>query len=148
MATLKDLANRLNKVADKIEAAPSQVAAAFTFALVEELVDRTPIDTSKAMSNWLVSLNDPVLVDMEAYYEGIHGSTYSASKSEVLAFANTILGKKKPGVDLFISNAAPYIRDLENGSSRQAPLGFTQQSLRVARSKLPAIIKKVINDGR
>jgi hypothetical protein len=148
MATLKDLAKRLNNYADKIEAAPSQVAAAFTFVLVEELAMRTPVDTSKALSNWLVSLDDPVLIDMDAYYEGIRGSTAMASVREVLAFANTVLGKKKPGRELFISNAAPYIRDLENGTSRQAPLGFTKQSLAFARSKLPAIIKKVLNDGR
>lgn len=147
MATLKDLAKRLNKVADMVEAAPSRVAAAFTFALVDELVDRTPVDTSKALSNWLVSLNDPVLVDMDAYYEGIHGSTASASKAEVLAFANTILGRKKPGQQLYLSNSAPYIRDLNNGTSKQAPAGFVQQTIRVTRAKLPAIIKKVIANG-
>lgn len=147
MADLSDLAIRLDKLADKIEAAPSKVAAAFALVLIDELTTRTPVDTSKALSNWLLSLNDPVLIDMDAYYEGIRGSTATASKTEVLSFAETVLAGKKPGQGVFISNAAPYIRKLEEGSSQQAPTGFVKQSLFAARAQLPAIIKKVLGNG-
>lgn len=148
MADLNALAKRLNKIADNIEAAPSKVAAAFTLVLVEELIERTPVDTSKALSNWLTSLDDPVLIDQDAYYEGLRGSTASASKAEALAFAARILANKEPGQDIFLANSAPYIRDLENGSSSQAPAGFTKQSLAIARAKLPTIIKEVLKNGR
>lgn len=148
MATLKDLAKRLEKIADNIEAAPSKVAALFALELIDDLVIRTPVDTSKALSNWLMSIEDPVLIDMDAYYEGTFGSTFSASRSEVLKHAHTIAGRKKPGQPLYISNAAPYIMDLERGSSKQAPSGFTKQAIFAAKSKLPSIIKKVLADGK
>lgn len=147
MANLSDLAKRLNKFADTIEAAPSKVAAEVVLVLVDELTDRTPVDTSKAISNWLVSLEDPVLIDLDAYYEGIAGSTFRASKNEVLSFAKSKLATKVPGEAIFVSNSAPYIRDLENGSSSQAPAGFTKQSVMIAKGKVKSIFKKVLNNG-
>lgn len=147
MANLSDLANRLNKLANTIEAAPSKVAAEIALILVDELTDRTPVDTSKAISNWLVSLEDPVLVDLDAYFEGLQGSTFKASKNEVIAFAKSKLAAKTPGEEIFISNSAPYIRDLENGSSAQAPVGFTKQSAMIARGKVKTIFKKVMSNG-
>lgn len=147
MRTLKDLSDRLNKLADKVEAAPSKVAASFSLVLIDELVLRTPVDTSKALSNWLMSLNDPIYIDMDAYYEGVFGSTFSSSRTEVLKHAHTIAGRKKPGQPLYITNAAPYIMELERGTSKQAPTGFTKQSIFAAKSKLPGIIKKVLADG-
>lgn len=148
MASLKDLADRLNLLADKVEAAPNKVAASFTLALIEELTDNTPVDTSKALSNWLLSLDEPLLMDLDAYHEGIFGSTALASKAEVMKHAHTIAARKKPGETIYINNAAPYIMDLERGSSTQAPNGFKDQSIFRARSKLPAIIKEVLGNGK
>lgn len=147
MADLKDLATRLNKYADKLEAAPSKVAAEVSLILVRELVTRTPVDTSKALSNWLVSLEDPVLVDLDAYYPGNFGSTATASQNEVIAFAKLQLAKKKAGVPIYVSNSADYIRALDEGSSSQAPAGFTKQSVMVARKQIKTIFKKVMKDG-
>jgi len=147
MADLHDLAKRLNKYADKLEAAPSKVAAEVSILLVRELVERTPVDTSKALSNWLLSLEDPVLVDLDAYYPGVFGSTQTASANEAIAFAKLQAAKKKPGQPIFVSNSAEYIRDLENGSSSQAPAGFTKQSVMVARKQIKAIFKRVMTNG-
>lgn len=148
MADLRDLAKRLNTHADELDSVASKVAAEFALVLIERLVDSTPIDTSKAISNWILSINDPVLIDQDAFAEGIRGSTYQASKAEVMNFARTQIAKKQAGEPIFLSNAAPYIRSLEEGSSSQAPAGFLRQSVMFARKQLPTLIKKVIKDGR
>lgn len=148
MASLRDLAKRLENLADEVEAAPSKVAAELSYRIVEILTVRTPVDTSKALSNWLTSLSDPILIDMDAYYEGIYGSTASSSRAATLSHTETILAGKQPGEAIFIANSAPYIRELNEGSSKQAPAGFVEASLLAARAELPAIIKRVIKNGR
>lgn len=148
MADLNDLAKRLNKYADKLEAAPSKVAAEVSLVLIKELVERTPVDTSKAISNWILSIGEPVLIEQDAFFPGIRGSTYTASSNEVVAFARTQVSKKRPGQSVFVSNAADYIAYLENGSSSQAPTGFTKQSVSIARNQIKATFKRIMKDGR
>lgn len=147
MADLKDLATRLNKYADKIEAAPSKVAALVAIDLVEALTNLTPVDTTKAISNWLLSLDEPILSELDAYFEGEFGSTFFKSQKSVIDFAKLKVAPKKPGQNIFVSNNAPYIRDLENGTSQQAPSGFTKQAVAVARSKIKKHFKEVMKDG-
>lgn len=147
MADLKDLATRLNKYADKVEAAPSKVAALVAIDLVDALTDLTPVDTTKAISNWLLSLDEPILSELDAYFEGEFGSTRYKSKKSVLDFAKLKVAPKKPGQNIFISNSAPYIRDLENGTSQQAPTGFTKQAVAVARAKIKKHFKEVMKHG-
>ena len=133
MATLSDLADRLEAKARKIEQAASDIAIDAALAIVGNLVYATPVDTSQALSNWQVSIGSAITSKIDAYYPGEYGSTQRASAGEALAAAKAALKNKKPGEVIFIRNNVPYIRRLNDGYSKQAPAGFVERAALVGR---------------
>ena len=79
MASLLDLANRLEKKAAAYEKKASKKAVDAALAIVGDLLFETPVDTSRALSNWQVSLDAPINYSIQAYYMGDQGSTQVAS---------------------------------------------------------------------
>ena len=136
---LNDLAISLEKKAKAIDKAASKVAIDTALALVRELVNHTPVDTSAALSNWQVSLDSAKFNFINPYVPGDFGYTAAASSAQALGVAIGVLGKKKPGQTIFISNNAPYIRDLNSGTSKQAPAGFVESAVMVIRKQIPKI---------
>ena len=136
---LNDLANSLEQRAKGYEKRSSDFAVKVASELLTNLLWRTPVDTSTALSNWQVSFDAPVSSFIKAYVPGYLGYTASASINEALNVGNATLARKKPGQTIYISNNTPYIRALENGSSKQAPQGILAGSLLITRKKLPTI---------
>ena len=136
---LNDLANSLEKRASSYEKRASDVAVKVATELLNSLLWRTPVDTSTALSNWQVSFDAPVVSFIQAYVPGYLGYTAAASITEAFNVGKSTLALKKPGQTIYISNNTPYIRDLENGSSRQAPHGILAGAMLVTRNYLPTI---------
>lgn len=130
---LQDLARSLNKKVDEIEKAASDLAVGTALTIVGDLAVKTPVDTSKAISNWQVDLNKEPSNRIEPHYPGSHGSTFSASAGETLSKAKMILRNKKPGSVIYITNNLPYIQKLNEGSSKQEPAGFVERAILLAR---------------
>ena len=74
-----------------------------------KIVARTPVDTGRARGNWQSSLNTPSL-QIDPTGEG-----YQATIASV-----------KLGDSVFFINNLPYIEELEDGSSDQAPAGMVK----------------------
>lgn len=136
MGNLLDLAARLEKQAKTIRSVASDRAVFAAKELLKTLVYQTPVDTSTARSNWQISLDTPLFNFIEAYEYGSFGSTASVSSQAAIFVGNEKLKEKKPGQSIFITNNAPYIRDLNSGTSRQAPAGFVESSVLIVRKKL------------
>ena len=125
---LLDLAARLEKKKATIEKAASDLAAFVALSVTEELADVTPVDTSKAISNWQIGLGSPVVDEIEAHYFGSKGSTELISEDATVIAARMKLKSKKPGQIVYLSNTAKYIKDLDQGSSLQEPAGFVKRA--------------------
>lgn len=123
----------MEALAEKIEVANSERAIKVTMAMLDYLVYKTPVDTSTALSNWQVSLGAPNSLFINAYVPGFLGYTQAPSAREALEVAKRILETKKPGQTIWLSNNAPYIMDLEHGTSKQAPAGFMSGALMLGR---------------
>lgn len=88
--------------------------------LLSMIVRGTPVKDGYARGGWYVTLGAP---------------SGSAQRPPDKDGANTILAGimalrgASPFKDVFISNNVPYIEDLENGSSGQAPEGMIRVSL-------------------
>ena len=126
--TLLDLAERFDKLGQNVNKAASDLASSVALGLVEELADVTPVDTSKAISNWQIGLGIPVSSEREAYYFGSKGSTELISEDATVINARRVLKAKKPGQIIYVSNLAKYITDLDGGSSMQEPAGFVHRA--------------------
>lgn len=131
--TLLDLAKRMDRLAGAIDAAASEHAAKVGLTIVSDLAYHTPVDTSKALSNWIVSIGGPTFKRIDPYFFGEGGSSRNASAQETIAAAKAMLANKKPGQSIFITNSQPYIRRLNEGYSRQAPAGFVERAALIGR---------------
>jgi hypothetical protein len=136
MATLGDLADRLEKRAASLEKEASTKAVAATMAMVRYLVEVTPVDTTKAMSNWQIGIKNRPLYELPAYAPGYLGYTAAASGRAVLDMAERELATKKPGDVIYLSNLAPYIVTLNTGTSRQEPAGFVERAILIGQRAL------------
>lgn len=133
---LNDLANKLDNLSTKIEEKASNTAVEFALDLLDELTESTPVDTSKAVSNWQVSIITPETREIDAFVLGNRGSSRDMSIEMARMNAKNTLSAKKAGDSIFITNNADYIADLNNGTSLQAPAGFIEASLIRAKQRL------------
>lgn len=78
-----------------------------------ELVENTPVDTGWAQTNWLPSVGMPKT------------DTGSPDLSEITGWTIS-------DGPIYITNNVPYIKKLNGGSSKQAPAGFAEKSVKVA----------------
>jgi hypothetical protein len=136
--SLLDLADRMDKLAKAIPEAASNTAIEVTQTIVGDLAFKTPVDTSQALSNWIVTLGARNVGTIDPHFPGEHGSTQKGSAAQTIAEAQAVLKAKKPGQVIFITNNLPYIRRLNDGYSGQAPAGFVERAVLIARK----VVKK------
>lgn len=134
MANLRDLAQRLNGMAKDASETANERAKLAARAILRELIEITPVYTTKALSNWQVGIGGPPSGPIGAYFPGILGYTTGESSAAALRVGNARINAKKPGEVLYISNATPYIGELNRGSSKQAPAGFVERALLVGKT--------------
>lgn len=106
------------------------------FVVHRDIVRATPIDTGRAKSSWNISPDQPdhtttpLLADrvnpiggaiIEKAAPGASPLTPGQAESVALQQQAHMPDRVRT---IFISNALPYILNLENGSSRQAPAGM------------------------
>lgn len=102
--------------------------------LDREVVTRTPVDTGRARSNWLVSIGNPRTDNIGPYAPGDAGSTAGANVNMALQQGNEAIGRYRidNNLDIYIANNLPYIGRLDDGWSPQAPPGYIGDCVRVA----------------
>lgn len=92
---------------------------ALAFELFGEIIKMTPVDTGRARGNWHINVGRP---------------EYSISSGTRPSQPNYNLDVRGfPSV--YISNGLPYMKDLEDGRSTQAPNGISQVALAIVRSR-------------
>lgn len=95
-------------------------------AVAWNLIMTTPVDTSKALSNWIVNLSSPKYKIRKAFFVGMDGSTHSQSSSMAYSMANAVIQRAKIGQIIYITNSLDYIELLNQGYSQQAPDKFIE----------------------
>lgn len=141
--SLLDLAKSLERRVEKLDKVASDVAVQAALDIVGDLVFQTPVDSSQALSNWQVALNNPSDDKIPPYFPGEKGSTQRASASAALTSAKAVLAGKKPGDKIYISNTFPYINRLNEGYSGQAPSGFVERAVLIGRKRAKNVNIKV-----
>jgi len=107
-ADLTAYINRTNRRA-------SEVQRGVALQLTSSVITRTPVDTGRARGNWNAEINRA---------DNSTSDTRTASDAE--RQARQASDEFTPGTVLFLTNALPYIRELEYGSSRQSPSGMVR----------------------
>ena len=121
-AAIKVLSKRIPKV---VALATNRVA----YEMHESIIDSTRVDTSKAISNWQVSVGIGNSSYIPAHVEGKAGSTWATSRHTSLTKGGQAVKGRKVGTDIHIVNNAPYIEKIEDapGYESVAALAFRVQ---------------------
>ena len=109
---LRSLKNRLNKRVEKISK-ESKLVQKVAKTVLNELVNNTPVDTSKAISNYQVGLVIPIRTTREAFFKGSGGDTAGTSGAETIKRGNLVINQRKDGQDIYITNNQPYVAELD-----------------------------------
>lgn len=128
MKTLGDLAKRMHEYAVDLPKEVNRVAVACAEVILYDLVKKTPVDTSNALSNWVISLGTLNGEEIGPHFTGSKGSTYIQSSNAAFLVGTLELKEKVQGQNIFISNSVEYITDLNNGTSKQEPAGFVHRA--------------------
>ena len=143
MQTLKQFAKRMRSMPELIKQGVNEVTSKMVIDIAIELAQRTPVDTSTAISNWRAEIGKPDRRFIYPHYAGKKGSTFSLSSAETIRKAASKVVNRKYGDVTYISNNAPYIRFLNYGTSKMPALNFVEQAVLVAkRKKVPFRIPK------
>lgn len=121
---------RANLVGNSTTKMVRRVALSIDTALVME----TPVDTGRAKSNWIVAINFSPDRRIQAYAPGSKGSTETANMMAALSQGERVITGYESGKDqeIYITNSLPYIGELNEGSSYQAPAMFIQTAIAAA----------------
>lgn len=104
--------------------------------------DMTPVDTSAAVSNWRVGIDSAPSGWIAPHVPGKFRSTALESFNATIGIGFGIIESSLPGNEIHIVNNIPYIGDLNDGTSTQAPKGMTDTAELVAR-RIPQMAQVV-----
>ena len=121
---------RITDIAKELDKITAQVIGQFTTNVVENLrappaQGGTPRDTGHASANWIARAGEPATE--------IDGSKDNVSSSLQEIGLQAMARYKLSDGTVTVSNNVPYIGRLNDGSSKQAPVGFIESgTLRAA----------------
>jgi hypothetical protein len=123
MATLGIFARRMKQRAAKVEARTTEIKKQVARAVLTNVVTATPIRTGRARYNWNVGLGAPNHdTDIESFSSfGRTGDWLGKMATSRVAI---LRATQKDAV--YISNALPYIQQLNQGYSPQAPVDYVR----------------------
>lgn len=133
--TGKQLAKRLELIADGIGSHVEMYVRKAAIAADTTAVMATPVDTGRARSNWRVAIGAPILTETGAVLGS--GKTRTEAFQGALDEGMAVAPTWRLGMgSIFISNSVPYIGRLDKGYSAQAPKGMTLKAIGAARKQL------------
>lgn len=101
---LSTLGTQLKQDLKKVRVELNESVKTIARQMMLDITDNTVIDTSKAVSNWIATLDRPNQNVIEANALGSKGSTGGESIDITVLKANNAINSKKIGQPIFISN--------------------------------------------
>lgn len=102
----------------------------------QAVVVGTPVDTGRARSNWIASIDAPS-------EDELLGPGFDKSGQAAISSAAKVIAGRKTG-DIFLTNNVPYIIPLEEGHSAQAPEGMAKQAVAAAADYVKRTTVKIV----
>ena len=115
---LKEFNADLSKFGEAVEKAPGVVVRKLALDILKRVRETTPVITGRAKANWFPTVGKPSSeIDYEATNKAPLGSA-GGGKTFPAQIPNFPV--------LWITNNLPYINELNDGSSTQAPKNFVE----------------------
>lgn len=132
MASLRAFASNMRKRSRTVPSNADKLVRRVAETVLVNVVNDTPVDSGQAKSNWQVKLNSPATNTIPAYHPGKDGSTSQANLRATVEAGLEVIKDYTSGQVIHITNNLPYIGELNDGWSNQAPPGYVQDAVLVA----------------
>lgn len=136
MPDISELPSRLRILQKNLKSERVRIVKEVALKMLDTLVNSTPVDTSKALSNWQASIDTPIDTPRNAIAEGSRGSTKSQSAAIAYALGEIQIEKFKLNQAIHITNNLEYIEGLNNGTISKQPGLFVEKSIQIADAHL------------
>lgn len=125
MATPEEFEARMRALGTRVEAGSWRVAQKAALAASQAVIVATPVDTGRARSNWLLSMNSPREEVIEPLADG------EAATQPAIDAAQAVIATYSGARDrsIHITNSVDYIGKLNDGWSAQAPRGYVRMAV-------------------
>lgn len=121
--TLDELAKKIDVIAGDFPELVSRVIRKVALAVDQAAVLRTPVDTGRARSSWVVTLGVGTRLPVPP-------SFFDKSGQTAITAARSAVQRYRFGTgSIFVQNNVEYIEKLESGHSKQAPNGMLRFAL-------------------
>lgn len=139
MGDLIEFEGDLDAFAKQVGIDYTKVVKRVALDLFTRIVMKTPVDTGRARASWNITIGE---VDTTVAPEGQQPemNTWAAEAKAATALA-TLTERAVFTAPIFITNNLPYIGELENGHSKQAPHGMVTLSIDEVTLKMNALTK-------
>src|SRR4051794_13684420 len=111
MSSFSQFARQVRAFNKVVEKEAEGLTRRVMLTIQDAVVSSTPVDTSRAMTNWVPSIGAPVTTEVP-FVAGSKGSTASEAHQLAMDAAKQIAGQIKLGNKVWLSNNVPYIRQL------------------------------------
>ena len=127
----------IRELARQLDASVELVTRRIALQLFTGIVEKTPVDTGRARSNWGIGIGAPapppsgaITAEEEARIirSGVN-QPFSSITAEAIQEANAALLGVDGKQPVHITNNLPYIIRLNEGHSQQAPAGFVEATV-------------------
>jgi hypothetical protein len=116
----------------KTVASADRIVRGLTIELFASVVRDTPVDTGRARGNWQTSVENAPAVEVERL-----DKSGGSAIAEIVSTTPAKVGSKT-----LLTNNLPYIRSLEEGSSKQAPAGMVRKNFLRIQQILDLVVAK------
>jgi hypothetical protein len=116
---------QVDAVVAALERETAKAAKSLILEIDANLRKATPVDTGHARASWLPSIGAPATDEPSGRSDADHATGVAA-----------VLGFKLADGALYESNNAPYIQQLNLGSSTKAPVGFVETAIDQAQATI------------
>ncbi len=156
----------LDDFAKKIEVNTLLVVKKLTFDLVNEIINRTPVDTGWLRNNWMVSVGNPsakIKTGKNKRFSAVEATRDVSNMQKLqpvwitnnLPYASVVEYGRYPNPPKHGSRVkgrrgkkGGYTIKTIGGYSKQAPVGMVRVSLAVIESKMAAIVSNIERGSR
>lgn len=126
------MVHQIRTIVRALERLGERVVVKITLDVTANLKEATPRDTGWAAVNWVPAIGAPFVEDIGDLAREERQFMVSAGESQQATAVAGIAGYRLRRGRVFVTNNVPYIRDLNNGSSRKAPKAFIQIAIKKA----------------
>ena len=146
-ASIRRFEADIERFADLLDINVGLATRRVTLQVFTGLVQKTPVDTGRAKSNWGINQGAPspppshAVTEQEARSRRKSKTPANAASEDAkaLAYASAAVSGIDGSAPVHVTNNLPYITALNDGHSKQAPAGFVQTTV----AEVPAEIRSL-----